>query len=289
MRCGAAKPLQRIFISWAEPVLALRIRRRTVAFNQPKRSDMHAVDWFIPASLRTDVASLGRMRIFVVSHLIGPFLGALIMIYLYRIEPNRDLHFWIVVITPAMFWLLPLLLKLTGRPQLVALLSVLDLTFVSLYGSYFYGGVSSPFLVWALVALLLGFFYLGERKATLLLVFGGFGLAFSAGYLLTGGSDAHHAECGGRRRHPLALLRHDLHGHDGGLLCQPGLPAISSGTGGATAPRTDRAVAAEEGGRRAGQPGQDGVPGQDEPPTAHPAERGDRLQRDPARGRTTCQ
>ncbi len=158
-----------------------------MAFNQPKRSDMHAVDWFIPASLRTDVASLGRMRIFVVSHLIGPFLGALIMIYLYRIEPNRDLHFWIVVITPAMFWLLPLLLKLTGRPQLVALLSVLDLTFVSLYGSYFYGGVSSPFLVWALVALLLGFFYLGERKATLLLVFGGFGLAFSAGYLLTGG------------------------------------------------------------------------------------------------------
>lgn len=148
---------------------------------------LRKVDWFIPDSLRTDVASLWRLRIFVVSHLLGPCLGALIMIYLYDSDSRHDLPFWTIVTTPVTFFMLPGALKLFGRPQILALISVGTLTFVSLFGSYFYGGVSSPFLVWTLVALLLGFFYLGDRKLLLLLLFSGFAAAFCGAYFLNGG------------------------------------------------------------------------------------------------------
>jgi len=46
---------------------------------------------------------------------------------------------------------------------LAALISVELLACTSLFGAYFYGGVSSPFLPWLLISLLLGFFYLSER------------------------------------------------------------------------------------------------------------------------------
>ena len=39
------------------------------------------------------------------------------------------------------------------------------LTFISLYGAFHYGGMSSPFVPWLLIALLLGFFYLAGRRS----------------------------------------------------------------------------------------------------------------------------
>jgi signal transduction histidine kinase len=152
----------------------------------PEKLFLGAIDWFVPQKLRTDIASLWRARIFVVSHLFGPCLGASIVVYLYNIDDRHGVHFWVIAICNAAFWLLPFALKFTARSQLVALMSVVDLTFVSLYGSYFYGGVSSPFLPWVLVALLLGFFYLGDHKLLLLGLFGTFAGGFSIAYLLNG-------------------------------------------------------------------------------------------------------
>jgi signal transduction histidine kinase len=152
-----------------------------------QKSLLSRVDWFIPAALRLDVASLWQLRIFVVSHLLGPWLAVPILIFLYHSDPHHDAPFWIMVILASVFFMLAPALKLFGRPQLMATLSVADLAVVSLYGSYFYGGVSSPFLVWTLVALLLGFFYLGERKLLLLALFGLPGAAFCAAYLINGG------------------------------------------------------------------------------------------------------
>ncbi len=43
-----------------------------------ERLPLRTIDWFVPASLRSDVALLWQTRIFVVSHLAGPCLGALI-------------------------------------------------------------------------------------------------------------------------------------------------------------------------------------------------------------------
>ena len=148
-----------------------------------------AIDWFIPESLRTDAAMLGRARIFVFSHLFGPALGQSISIYLWLLDPHPGYAFWVIAGLITSFWLLPFALKFTGRLILLAFLTVEDLTFVTLFGSYQYGGVSSPFLPWLLNALLLAFFYLGDRpklRYSVLAMFSLNVLGFYAAYLVTG-------------------------------------------------------------------------------------------------------
>ena len=152
---------------------------------------LRQLDWFVPPQTRTDAATLGRARIFAFSHVFGPFLGHAITVYLYYADPERGLPFWIIVGCISLFWTMPLGLKFTGRLQQLALASVTNLTFVTLYGSYYYGGVSSPFLPWLLTALLLGFFYLGERPW---LVFGVFGVTlagFFTAYAINGSFPEH--------------------------------------------------------------------------------------------------
>ncbi len=122
-----------------------------------------AIDWFIPDTLRTDAATLGRARIFVFSHLFGPTLGQSISIYLWLLDPHPGFAYWVIVSLITSFWTLPFALKFTGRLIPLAFVTVEDLTFVTLFGSWHYGGVSSPFLPWLLNALLLAFFYLGDR------------------------------------------------------------------------------------------------------------------------------
>jgi signal transduction histidine kinase len=149
-----------------------------------------AIDWFIPDNLRTDAATLGRARIFVFSHLFGPTLGQSISVYLWGLDPNRGYAYWVIVSLITSFWTLPFLLKFTGRLRLLAFVTVEDLTFVTLFGSYQYGGVSSPFLPWLLNALLLAFFYLGDRPKLRYAVLGMFSLnvlGFYAVYALAGG------------------------------------------------------------------------------------------------------
>jgi signal transduction histidine kinase len=147
---------------------------------------LRMLDWFVPPEARTDEATLGRARIFAFSHLFGPFLGHAISFYLYFIAHQRSIPVWVIITCITAFWILPFALKLTGKLQLLALCSVVNLTFVTLYGSYYYGGVSSPFLPWLLTALLLGFFYLGERPLLVLSVFGLNIAGFYTAYALTG-------------------------------------------------------------------------------------------------------
>jgi signal transduction histidine kinase len=147
---------------------------------------LRMLDWFVPPQARTDEATLGRARIFAFSHLFGPFLGHAISIYLYFVAHQRTVPVWVIIGCITAFWTLPFALKLTGKLQELALCSVVNLTFVTLYGSYYYGGVSSPFLPWLLTALLLGFFYLGERPLLVLSVFGINIAGFYAAYAFTG-------------------------------------------------------------------------------------------------------
>jgi signal transduction histidine kinase len=144
------------------------------------------VDWFVPMSLRNDIATLWRARIFAISHLFGPSLGASIIIYLFRIDPNPGIHLWVITACNILFVLLPFGVKITGQLTLLATVSVATLTFVSFYGSYFYGGVSSPFLPWVLTALLLGFFYLREKPLVLFSVFSINLAGFVTAYFING-------------------------------------------------------------------------------------------------------
>jgi signal transduction histidine kinase len=152
---------------------------------------LRAIDWFIAPQARTDTAILGRARIFVFSHLFGPALGHSISIYLYISDKNRGFPFWVIVSSITLFWTLPFGLKLIGRLQPLAWFSVENLTFVTLFGSYYYGGVSSPFLPWLLVALLLGFFYIGERPFMVLGIFCANVAGFFVAYLVNGSFPQH--------------------------------------------------------------------------------------------------
>jgi signal transduction histidine kinase len=152
---------------------------------------LRIVDWFVPPEAKTDAATLGRARIFAFSHVFGPSLGHMISVFLYFADPQRGLPFWVIVSCISAFWLLPFGLKWSGKLQPLALFSVNNLTFVTLFGSYYYGGVSSPFLPWLLTALLLGFFYLGERPFLVLSVFGINVAGFYAAYAVNDGFPAH--------------------------------------------------------------------------------------------------
>ena len=121
------------------------------------------IDWFIPTASKAERSEHGLARNFVFTHLFGPLLSQSIAIFLYLSDPHPGLPCWTVIVCIWLFWTLPLVYKLSGSLQLSALISVELLAFTSLFGAYFYGGVSSPFLPWLIISLLLGFFYLSEH------------------------------------------------------------------------------------------------------------------------------
>jgi signal transduction histidine kinase len=94
-----------------------------------------------------------------------------------------------VIVCIWLFWTLPFVYKKTGDLQLSALISVELLAFTSLFGSYFYGGVSSPFLPWLIISLLLGFFYLSERPILVVGLFTFNTAGFVIAYLVYGFPD----------------------------------------------------------------------------------------------------
>ena len=133
------------------------------------------LDWFIPEAAKRDRSDLGLARNFVFTHLFGPALAQSMSAFLYVIDPDPGFACWTMIVCIWSFWVLPFALKITRSLQLVALLSVELLAFASLFGAFHYGGVSSPFLPWLIISLLLGFFYLSDRP---LLVVGLFTLNF---------------------------------------------------------------------------------------------------------------
>ncbi|HUC66206.1 MAG TPA: ATP-binding protein [Stellaceae bacterium] len=154
-------------------------------------SIIRRVDSLVPLELRNDTGSLWQARIFVISHLLGPCLGAVILVFLYRADPMRGAPYWILCALASLFPMLPFAMRIIGRLTWPALFSVCDLTFLSVFGSYFYGGVSSPFLPWFLTALLLGFFYLGKRPFLVLGIFAVNLAGFCAAYVVHGGFPTH--------------------------------------------------------------------------------------------------
>lgn len=151
------------------------------------RPILRIIDWFLPEAAKRERSELGLARNFVFTHLFGPLMAQSICVFLYLADPHPGAVVWTMVAAIWSFWSLPFILKFTGRLDLVASLSVQVLAMASLFGSFYYGGVSSPLLPWLLIALLLGFFYLGDRP---LLVSGAFLVdvaAFLLAWKLNGG------------------------------------------------------------------------------------------------------
>ena len=128
------------------------------------------LDWFIPGHLRADAAMHRQARIYLVTHLFGPPLGFMLSFAFYVLDPHPGPAFWLLTALEAAFYLYPFLLRATGSLAVLAPISVQHFTFVILFGSFQYGGVSSPFFPWLGIVPLAATFYLNGRPRILALL-----------------------------------------------------------------------------------------------------------------------
>jgi signal transduction histidine kinase len=130
------------------------------------------LEWFIPEDLAVEKETRKRVRIFLISHLFGPFIGNAVPAALYVLDPTPGYDVAVLALSITAFWVFPFVLRAFGRYNLLALLSVQNLIFCILWSCYFNGGVTSPTLPWVLTIPLLAFFYLGPVASLRLTVLG---------------------------------------------------------------------------------------------------------------------
>ncbi len=119
-------------------------------------------DYFIPPAIAADPDRRNQARVFLISHLFGPFIGNSVPLALYVLDPKPGIEIAVLAASITGFLAFPILLKLTGLYRTLAVLSVQNLLFCILWSCYFYGGVTSPTLSWVLIIPLLAFFYIGH-------------------------------------------------------------------------------------------------------------------------------
>src|ERR1700731_2444251 len=144
------------------------------------------IDWFIPDAAKSERSELNLAKNFVFTPLASPLLSQSISVFLYLSDPDPGFACWTMIICIWLFWALPFLYKWTGNLQRRAVVTVELLAFASLFGAFHYGGVSSPFLPWLIVSLLLGFFYLARSPSLVVALFTFNILVFCSAYLLWG-------------------------------------------------------------------------------------------------------
>jgi signal transduction histidine kinase len=129
------------------------------------------INWFIPQDTIRGRTNLEMARIFVFTHLAGPLIAQPMGIFLYLVSPSVTPQLIFMMVGIASFWTLPFILRATGNLTLVTALSFQGLASISLFGTYFYGGFSSPFLPWLIISLMLGLFYLSKKVAIVISMF----------------------------------------------------------------------------------------------------------------------
>lgn len=148
------------------------------------------LDWFIPDDLQRNRDRRQRARMFLLSHIFGPFLGNCLPVFLY-FSGFHDYRLLVLAGPITLFWVFPFLLKWWGNYTTLALLSLQNLNMLILCGCFVYGGMNSPFLPWAVTIPLLGFFYLSPAGPMKFLIpglsaanLGLFAIIFSMGFEL---------------------------------------------------------------------------------------------------------
>lgn len=142
------------------------------------------IDWFIPPEMHADRELTQRARMFLLSHVCGPFLGNTIPLYLLIAGFPRDYRLGIFTASVTAFWIAPFVLRRFGHYRTIAFVSVQNLIFVILWAAYSYGGVNSPFLPWLLTVPLLAFFYMSWSGLLRVLLLGLVALNLVGFYIL---------------------------------------------------------------------------------------------------------
>ena len=122
------------------------------------------VNYFIPADIAADRDTRNRAHVFLVSHILGPFIGSVVPITIYLLDPAPGYDVAVLATSIIAFWVFPFVLRAGVPYNPLALVSIENLIFCILWSCYFYGGVTSPTLAWVLVIPLLAFFYLGSSS-----------------------------------------------------------------------------------------------------------------------------
>ncbi|QQR37337.1 response regulator [Devosia oryziradicis] len=131
------------------------------------------MNWFVPEHLSGDLHTRKRVQMFIISHVFGPIIATPIPVFLWFADPQPWPQVTILAASIYGFWPFLALVKLFPRAYTpLAMASVLNLTFCILWGTYNYGGTSSPFLVWLVLVPLLAFMYLGSTWTARIFVFG---------------------------------------------------------------------------------------------------------------------
>ncbi len=129
------------------------------------------MNWLTPEQFNADLHTRKRVQMFIVSHVFGPIIATPIPLFLAYADPNPFPQVLILALSIYGFWPFLVLVKLFPRAYTpLAMLSVLNLSFAVLWGSYHYGGTSSPFLMWFVLTPLLAFMYLGSNWTTRIFV-----------------------------------------------------------------------------------------------------------------------
>ena len=128
------------------------------------------VNYFIPADIAADRDTRNRAHVFLVSHILGPFIGSVVPITIYVLDPAPGYDVAVLATSIIAFWAFPFILRAGVPYNPLALVSIENLIFCILWSCYFYGGVTSPTLAWVLVIPLLAFFYLGSSRKLALIV-----------------------------------------------------------------------------------------------------------------------
>jgi signal transduction histidine kinase len=128
------------------------------------------VNYFIPPAIAADRDTRNRAHVFLVSHILGPFIGSVVPITIFVLDPAPGYDVAVLATSIIAFWAFPFILKAGVPYNPLALVSIENLIFCILWSCYFYGGVTSPTLAWVLVIPLLAFFYLGSSSKLRLIV-----------------------------------------------------------------------------------------------------------------------
>ena len=119
-------------------------------------------DWFIPADIAANREQREKARIFLYSHICGPFIGGSVPLSIWLFDATTDFRVVTLFASIFAFWIFPPLLKMFGRYYLLSIISVQNLIFCIMWSCYFYGGLSSPNVAWMLTIPLLSFMYVGS-------------------------------------------------------------------------------------------------------------------------------
>src|ERR1700677_918044 len=106
------------------------------------------VNYFIPPKIAADRDARNRAHVFLVSHILGPFIGNVVPIALYVLDPAPGYEVVVLAISITAFWIFPFVLRAGAPYNPLALVSIQNLTFCILWGCYFYGGGKGPTTGW---------------------------------------------------------------------------------------------------------------------------------------------